>query len=59
MADEVELEVGQTVFWDDRPGWEGVITGLPTEDTLDVTYLVGNPPLTDMNIARRMFSVKA
>jgi len=54
-----DLKIGDTVFWDDRSGFEGKVTALPTPTTLDVEYLedIGYGS-GDKNIDRKMFTVK-
>lgn len=66
MADTVpDLAVGDTVYWDDRPGWQGMIVNLPSATTLDVDYYDDNDGRSnpyvhdiDRNIDRRMFTVR-
>lgn len=53
MADKVELKIGDTVLWDDREGWRGTVTDLPSPDTLSVLYKNGK---SDAWIDRRMFT---
>lgn len=56
MAHEVELKVGDIVYWDDRDGWKGIVTELPSSDTLSVKFKNGQ---SDQNIGRRMFTKEA
>ena len=42
LAYEVELKVGDIVYWDDRPGWQGKIIAIHSTKTqltlIDVQY---------------------
>jgi hypothetical protein len=60
FAHEVDdLAVGDTVWWDDRPGWYARVVGLPTPETMDVDYIDPDNRVYDVdrNIERRMFTV--
>lgn len=55
MADTVSLRVGDVVWWDDRPGWEGEVVAVHDDGTIAVQYENGE---SDARISPAMFTTR-
>lgn len=55
FGSEVDLEVDDTIYWDDRRGWRGKITRVYDDGFID---WVADSGETDNHIDPKMFSVK-
>jgi plastocyanin len=56
FANEVELRVGDTVYWDDRTGWSGTVTAIHDDQMIAVKYDNGQQ---DARIDRALFTTRA
>lgn len=54
FANEVTLEVGDTIYWDDRAGWRGQVTAVHADGTIAWSADTGE---SDSRIDPRMFTV--